>query len=98
MRPSGRKAIRQGSSKVATVVILKGWVASGFCSPTLTWPQAAAAQVRSVAVLANFIFTLLTNFKKKSRTQLDDGREKHPSAPKLPNRAKRLAELHHDRS
>ena len=56
MRPSGRKAIRQGSPKVATVVILKGRVASGFCSPTLTWAQAAAdAKVRSSAAFANFI-------------------------------------------
>jgi hypothetical protein len=62
MRPSGRKAIRQGNSKVATVVILKGWVASGFCSPMLTWAQAVAAQVRSSAVLANFILTLLNQF------------------------------------
>ena len=56
MRPSGRKAIRQGSSKVAVVVILKGSVASGFCSPTLTWAHAAgAARVRSSAAFANFI-------------------------------------------
>ena len=63
MRPSGRKAIRQGSSKVATVVILKGRVASGFCSPTLTWAQAAAAKVRSSAALANFIIILLLFLK-----------------------------------
>src|SRR6185436_274096 len=54
MRPSGRKAIRQGSSKVVVVVILKGTVGSGFCSPTLTWAQ-AAARVRSSAAFANFI-------------------------------------------
>jgi hypothetical protein len=40
MRPSGPKAIRQGNSKVAVVVNLKGSVGSGFCLPTLTWPQA----------------------------------------------------------
>ena len=41
MRPSGRKAIRHGNSKVAVVVNLKGSVGSGFYSPTLTWPQVA---------------------------------------------------------
>ena len=56
MRPSGRKAIRQGSSKVLTVVMVKGTLASGFCSPALTWPQAAAdARVKSNAAFANFI-------------------------------------------
>ena len=56
MRPSGRKAIRQGSLKVATVVMVKGRLASGFCSPTLTWAQAAAdARVKSNAAFANFI-------------------------------------------
>src|SRR5262249_8824403 len=59
MRPSGRKAIRQGSSKVAVVVMLKGNVASGFCSPTLTCAQAATAQVNSRAALAKFIVILL---------------------------------------
>src|SRR5690242_5614226 len=39
MRPSGRKAIRHGNSKVAVVVVLKGSVASGFCSPTFTCAQ-----------------------------------------------------------
>ena len=56
MRPSGRKAIRQGSPKVAVVVMLKGTVASGFVSPALTWAQAAAdARVRSNIPFANFI-------------------------------------------
>ena len=59
MRPSGRKAIRQGSSKVAVVVTLKGSVASGFCSPTLTWAQAVAARVRSTATLADLIMIIL---------------------------------------
>src|SRR5581483_7584886 len=60
MRPSGRKAIRQGSSKLATVVILKGRVASGFVSPALTWPQAAtAARVNSNPAFANFIIISL---------------------------------------
>ncbi len=36
MRPSGRKASRHGKVKVVTVVMLKGTLASGFCSPALT--------------------------------------------------------------
>src|ERR1700686_1580649 len=56
MRPSGRKASRQGSSNVATVVMVKGRPASGFCSPTLTWAQAASdARVKSNAAFADFI-------------------------------------------
>src|SRR5262252_686159 len=56
MRPSGRKARRQGSVKVVTVVIVKGTLASGFCSPALTWAQAAAdAKVSSNTAFANFI-------------------------------------------
>ena len=56
MRPSGRKASRHGSSKVLTVVMVKGRLASGFCSPTLTWARiAAAARVTSNAAFANFI-------------------------------------------
>ena len=36
--------------------MVKGRLASGFCSPTLTWAQAAAdARVRSNAAFANFI-------------------------------------------
>ena len=37
MRPSGRKASRQGKVKVATVVMLKGRLASGFCSPAFVY-------------------------------------------------------------
>src|SRR5215471_19105224 len=56
MRPSGRKARRQGSSKVLTVVILKGRLGSGFWSPALTWAQAAAdARLSSNTAFANFI-------------------------------------------
>ena len=56
MRPSGRKASRQGSSKVVTVVMVKGRLASGFCSPTLTWAQTAAdARVKSTTVFAKRI-------------------------------------------
>src|SRR5512143_2520665 len=56
MRPSGRNAIRQGSSKVATGVIVKGRPGSGFCSPELTWaPTAADASTNSNAVFAKFI-------------------------------------------
>src|SRR5690349_2144720 len=39
MRPSGRNAIRHGNSNVLTVVMVKGRLASGFVSPTLTWAQ-----------------------------------------------------------
>jgi hypothetical protein len=54
--PSGRKASRHGSLKVAIVVMVKGRVASGFCSPTLTCAQAApAAPMTSNAAFANFI-------------------------------------------
>src|SRR5215469_3529028 len=56
MRTSGRKASRQGSSKVVTVVMVKGRLASGFCSPTLTWAQAPTdAKVKSNPAFANFI-------------------------------------------
>src|ERR1700685_1732615 len=56
MGPSGRKASRQGSLRVATVVMVKGRLASGFCSPTLTWARAATdARVKNNAVFANFI-------------------------------------------
>jgi hypothetical protein len=56
IRPSGKKASRQGSLKVATVVMLKGRLASGFCSPTLTWAQAATdTSVKSSGAFANLI-------------------------------------------
>jgi hypothetical protein len=60
MRPSGRKAIRQGNSKVVTVVMVKGSVASGFCAPILTCPAtviavATAASMITNTVVANFI-------------------------------------------
>ena len=58
MRPSGRKAIRHGRVKVVTVVMLKGTLASGFCSPALLCAQTAAdINVSSNAVFARFIFT-----------------------------------------
>jgi len=60
MRPSGRKASRQGSLKVATVVMVKGIVGSGFCSPALTWVQAATdAMVKSSVTFSNVIVSLL---------------------------------------
>ena len=59
MRPSGRKASRQGSSKLATVVMVKGRLGSGFCSPALTWAHApAATRVKSNAAFADFIVPL----------------------------------------
>ena len=36
MRPSGRKAMRQGRLNVATLVIVNGSVGSAFCRPALT--------------------------------------------------------------
>src|SRR5690348_15486946 len=57
MRPSGRKAKRHGNSNVLTVVMLKGMLASGFCSPALTWAQAPAEITEvSNAAFANLIF------------------------------------------
>src|SRR5690348_9455764 len=83
MRPSGRKAIRQGSSNVAVVVILKGSVASGFCSPTLTWAQAVAVRVRSNAALVDFIMIPRLFFAKGSPVFKGDGHQSttilHPS-------------------
>src|SRR5260370_35325604 len=56
MRPSGRKATRQGNSKVAVGVMVKARLASGFCSPALTCAQTAAdAKVNSNAAFATFI-------------------------------------------
>src|SRR5439155_24664483 len=56
MRPSGRNASRHGKVKVVTVVIVKGRLVSGFCSPALNWAQAAAdARISSNAAFANFI-------------------------------------------
>src|SRR5271169_6712755 len=70
MRPSGRKAIRQGSSKVLTVVIVKGTLASGFCSPTLTWAQAATdARVKSNGAFANFIVISLLDSQTRKSTE-----------------------------
>ena len=47
--------MRQGNSKVATVVMLNGRLGSGFCSPALTWAQTAMEdRVRISAAFANF--------------------------------------------
>src|SRR2546426_1784800 len=65
MRPSGRNARRQGRLKVVTGVMLKGRLASDFCSPALTWAQtAAAASVSSNAAFANFIVISPSSFKR----------------------------------
>src|SRR5215471_5127403 len=62
MRPSGKKASRQGSSKLATVVIVKGTLCSGFCSPILTCAHTPTdARVKSNAAFCNFINTLLAS-------------------------------------
>src|SRR5262245_46846210 len=56
MRPSGRKARRQGRLNVVTVVMVKGRLVSDFCSPALIWAHAAVdARVSSNAAFANFI-------------------------------------------
>jgi hypothetical protein len=55
--------MRQGSSKVFTVVMVKGILASGFCSPALTCAQAAtAASVRINAAFSNFIIIIISVF------------------------------------
>ena len=59
MRPSGRKAIRQGRLKLATWAMAKGVEASGAWVPILTWAWAAlAASTADAAQMANFIFVL----------------------------------------
>ncbi len=58
MRPSGRKAMRQGRLNVATLVMAKGTVASGFCAPILTCACAAVpASAAKTIPIANFILT-----------------------------------------
>jgi len=42
MRPSGRKAMRQGKLKVATEVRVKGTLASGAWLPAFTWATTGA--------------------------------------------------------
>src|SRR4051812_37711232 len=42
MRPSGRKAMRQGRLNVATWVIVNGRLGSGFNAPALIWAYAEA--------------------------------------------------------
>src|SRR4029077_16039832 len=60
IRPSGRKARRQGRLKVVTVVMVKGRLPSAFCSPVFTWPHTAAeARVRSNTAFVNFIVYFL---------------------------------------
>src|SRR3954453_10391262 len=73
MRPSGRKANRHGSLNVVTVVSVKGRLASGVCSPTFTWGQAATeASVRSNAAFTVFIVISPLLFKRP--TLRDPGR------------------------
>src|SRR5689334_14501556 len=59
MRPSGRNAMRHGSSKVATCVMVKGRLESPFCSPALVCAKAPAdnSAERKTAI-ANFIICL----------------------------------------
>jgi hypothetical protein len=54
MRPSGRKAIRQGRLRVATWTMLKGRLGSGFCSPALICASAwVAARARNSPAISN---------------------------------------------
>src|SRR5262249_25155458 len=67
MRPSGRNASRHGSLKVITVVMVKGTLASGFCSPILKCAQGAAdAAVRRNTALTNFIVTFSVAFPEEA--------------------------------
>src|SRR5262245_7953864 len=68
IRPSGRKAIRHGSVKVATVVMLNGRPASGFCSPALTWADAVDdTSAASNTPIADFIPMLLRSDSHQDR-------------------------------
>src|SRR3954454_10352185 len=59
IRPSGKKAIRQGRLKVATCVIVNGRSASGFSVPALTWALAVPApSVNSSTELSNDFIVL----------------------------------------
>ena len=56
IRPSGRKAIRHGNPNVLVVVMVKGRLASAFCSPTLICAIAVAdAKLNSTATFAKRI-------------------------------------------
>ncbi len=55
MRPSGRKASRQGRLKVATGAMTKGVVGSGACAPRLAWAYAPVdASAMSAAIFTDF--------------------------------------------
>src|SRR5438034_6276549 len=65
IRPSGRKAIRQGSLNVATWVIVNGRLASGFSSPALIC-ACAVADMRlssSAAFRSVFMYLLSRTFE-----------------------------------
>src|SRR5256885_16849025 len=63
MGPAGRKASRHGRVKVVTAVMLKGMLASGFCSPALLCAQTAAdTKISSNAVFAKFIFIVISPY------------------------------------
>ena len=54
IRPSGRKAIRQGRLRVVTWTMLKGRLGSGFCSPALICASAwVAARARNSPAITN---------------------------------------------
>jgi hypothetical protein len=69
----GQEGQPPGQFKVATVVMVKGRLASGFCSPILTWAQAATdTRVKSNAAFANFIVILSLLLKRPALS--DPGR------------------------
>src|SRR5579883_1173248 len=71
MRPSGRKAMRQGRLKVVTWVKVKGRLGSGFCSPALICAHAGTDRaVSSSAVFANFFIAF--PFTWRGRLNLSD--------------------------
>ena len=54
--------MRHGNSNVLVVVRVKGRLASGFCSPMLTWASPVAdATLRSNAIFAKRILCLLAS-------------------------------------
>src|SRR5215469_15762733 len=59
MRPSGRKAMRQGRLKVATDVMLNGTLASGFWSPAFTWAATGAYAPPDNNATSRAVFAIL---------------------------------------
>src|SRR4029079_8654635 len=91
IRPSGRKAMRQGSLKSATCVIVNGRSGSGFSSPALICARAVAdVSVSSTAALRSVFMSLL-----RSRTFETIVHQFHHYTPARPRSACRR-ETHQD--